>query len=90
LGDRAEIVTAKPPALLTAKTIQNANKLRALAQRMGCAIDVLAHRFALSVGEIDFLIIGAGDRRQLASTLGALRKGPLDPELFDAVCACQK
>jgi aryl-alcohol dehydrogenase-like predicted oxidoreductase len=90
LGDRADIVTAKPPALLSAQTIENARRVRALAAESGCTVDFLAHRFVLSAQEMDFLIIGAANRAQLAGTLNALQQGPLDQGQFDAVCSCQR
>jgi len=90
LGDRAELVRRRPPAYLSAETLRTAQRLGEFASNAGVSLGALAHRFALSISELDFLILGSANRAQLDATLAALREGPLDRDRFTAICALQE
>jgi aryl-alcohol dehydrogenase-like predicted oxidoreductase len=58
-----------------------ATGFRALAAELGENPAVLAHRYALSL-DIDTLVLGVKNRRELAECVTAAEAGPLPPELI--------
>lgn len=64
-------------------------RLRALADKSGMSLAMLAHRFIFSVAEIDRVVIGARSPEELSDAWNAWQAGPLLPELFEAVCVAQ-
>jgi len=54
---------------------------RDLAAELGDNPAVLAHRYALSL-DIDTLVLGVKNRRELAECVAAAEAGPLPPELI--------
>src|SRR5207244_10279763 len=54
---------------------------RRLAEELGIAPAVLAHRYALSL-DIDMLVLGVKNRQELAECVEAADAGPLPPELL--------
>ncbi len=86
LGARFEEFSRDRPEWVWAPQIARAARLRELASAHGLTLPALAHRFALSVAELDRIVIGAGNRAHLAATLQDFEAGPLPEELFDAVC----
>jgi aryl-alcohol dehydrogenase-like predicted oxidoreductase len=54
---------------------------RRLAAELGQNPAVLAHRYALSL-DIDTLVLGVKNRRELAECVAAADAGPLPPELI--------
>lgn len=89
LGDRTQEYLGRLPAWLSPSAAPIVKRIQALAERSGLSVSALAHRFAFSVAEIDSVIIGPENRFQLHETLRALEDGPLDREVFAAICACQ-
>jgi aryl-alcohol dehydrogenase-like predicted oxidoreductase len=59
---------------------------RRLAREIGVTPAVLAHRYALSL-DIDTLVLGVKNRRELAECVTAADAGPLPPELMARVDA---
>ena len=57
---------------------------RRLADDIGVTPAALAHRYALSL-DIDTLVLGVKNRRELAECVGAADAGPLPPELMARV-----
>ena len=57
---------------------------RRLAEGLGTTPAALAHRYALSL-DIDTLVLGVKNRRELAECVGAADAGPLPPELMARV-----
>ena len=57
---------------------------RRLAREIGVTPAALAHRYALSL-DIDTLVLGVKNRRELSECVGAADAGPLPPELMARV-----
>jgi aryl-alcohol dehydrogenase-like predicted oxidoreductase len=57
---------------------------RRLAEELGVAPAILAHRYALSL-DIDTLVLGVKNRQELAECVDAADAGPLPPELMARV-----
>ena len=62
---------------------------RALAQELGTTAASLAHRYALSMGGVDTVVLGCKNRPELLECIEAAEAGPLTPDEMakvDAVC----
>jgi aryl-alcohol dehydrogenase-like predicted oxidoreductase len=86
LGARHAQFLRDRPDWVWAPQIERAIRLKALAEKQGLSLATLAHRFTFSVNELDRVVIGAGNRRELESAWADFEAGPLPPELFDEVC----
>lgn len=89
LGSRYDEFVRGRPDWVWTDPIERAIRLKALAERQGVALPVLAHRFLFSVREIDRVVIGARSPEELRDAWAAWQAGPLAEELFDAVCDAQ-
>lgn len=89
LGSRYDEFLRDRPDWVWADPIARAIRLRAVAERSGLTLPMLAHRFLFSVEEIDRVVIGARNPAELLDAWEAWRAGPLPADLFDAVCAAQ-
>ena len=63
---------------------QRAAGFRRLAAELGEDPAVLAHRYALSL-DVDTLVLGVKNRRELAACVAAAETGPLSPELMTRI-----
>jgi aryl-alcohol dehydrogenase-like predicted oxidoreductase len=90
LGDRGADYLARQPAWLEPSAIAARSSLALVAADAGLSLPTLAHRFLLSIAEVDSILIGPENRAQLRDTLDALGAGPLERDVFDAVCGCQR
>jgi len=57
---------------------------RRLAGKLGVTPALLAHRYALSL-DVDTLVLGVKNRRELAECVAAAEAGPLSPELLTRI-----
>jgi D-threo-aldose 1-dehydrogenase len=89
LGSRHDEFVRERPAWVWAEPIERAIRLRALADRRGLTLPMLAHRFLFSVAEIDRVVIGARTPAELEDAWAAVRAGPLPADIFDEVGAAQ-
>lgn len=87
LGSRYEEFLRSRPEWVWADPIARATRLRALAERRGMSLPMLAHRFLFSVGEIDRVVIGARTPDELHDAWAAWQAGPLPADIFEDVCA---
>ncbi len=60
---------------------RKAEPFRALCDELGVDPALLAHRYALSMGGVDTVILGVKNREELAQCLEAEAMGPLPPEV---------
>lgn len=60
---------------------------RALAAEIGEDPADLAHRYALTMADVDTVVLGIKNRRELAMCLAAEARGPLDPALMARIDA---
>lgn len=86
LGARYDEFVRERPDWVWGPQIDRAQRLQELAGTHGMALSTLAHRFAISLSELDRVVIGAGNRAQFEAALSDIEAGPLPRELFDAVC----
>jgi aryl-alcohol dehydrogenase-like predicted oxidoreductase len=73
-----------PPDHPEMRDFARAAGFRQLAEELGVAAAALAHRYALSL-DIDTLVLGVKNRRELAECVAACEDGPLPPELVARV-----
>src|SRR5690606_15017894 len=66
--------------------IDRAIRLKQIAEQHGLPLATLAHRFTFSLAELDRVVIGASNRRELESALADYAAGSLPVEAFDEVC----
>ena len=65
-----------------------AEAFRAMAREFGCSAAHLAHRYALSMADVDTVVLGVKNRAELADCLAALDAGPLPPEAMARIDGC--
>ena len=80
LGRRFDTYLESPPDWIQSKVLQNATLAKQTANQLGMPLSTFAHRFALSIKGIDYLVLGARNKTQLQSSLGDYKQGPLDQE----------
>ena len=83
LGNRYQRYIENPPSWLQLKSVENAQKAYKIAEKHGLELSTLAHRYLLSIQEVDYLVIGARNLTQLKKTLADCRHGVLPREIFD-------
>ncbi|MBW7893768.1 MAG: aldo/keto reductase [Opitutaceae bacterium] len=86
LGARHDEFVRERPAWVWGPQIDRAIRLKQVADRHGLPLATLAHRFTYGLAELDRVVIGASNRRELESALNDIDAGPLPVEIFDAVC----
>lgn len=86
LGARHDEFVRERPAWVWGPQIDRAIRLKQVADRHGLPLATQAHRFTYGLAELDRVVIGASNRRELESALNDIAAGPLPVEIFDAVC----
>ena len=85
LGNRFEAYIENSPDWITAKAVENAKKINRLAIEAGMSLPMLALRYILSVGEVDYLVLGSRNMKQFQQSLADCRDGVLEEDMFDRV-----
>lgn len=87
LGNRYEKYQASGPEgeWLTQSDLDNAKKVKALAEANGMDISTLSQRYLFSIAEADRVVVGARNMAQVQSTLNDWSLGKLPEDLFNAV-----
>ena len=83
LGNRFEKYQENPPEWISKDALARAGKAHGLAQRLGIKLPTLAHRYLLSMQEVDYLVLGAKNLPQLTATLADCRAGRLEETVFE-------
>ena len=83
LGNRFEKYQGNPPEWISEDALVRAGKAHTLAQRLGMKLPTLAHRYLLSMQEVDYLVLGAKNLPQLTATLADCRAGRLEETVFE-------
>ena len=83
LGNRFEKYQQNPPEWISENALARAGRAHALAQRLGIQLPTLAHRYLLSMQEVDYLVLGAKNLPQLTATLADCRAGRLEENVFE-------
>jgi aryl-alcohol dehydrogenase-like predicted oxidoreductase len=63
------------------RDFKRSEAFRALARELGTAAAALAHRYALSMGGVDTVVLGCKNRAELLECVAAAEAGPLEPAL---------
>lgn len=89
LGNRYEQYVTNTPndEWITAKDVENARKLKAIADREGMKISSLAQRFLFSMAEANRVVMGARKIEQIKSTMADWNAGLLPKTLFDEIAS---
>jgi aryl-alcohol dehydrogenase-like predicted oxidoreductase len=85
LGNRFESYVQEAPEWITKEMVKNAIKIKGLADSAGISLPELAHRYILSVLEIDYLVLGSRNMKQLKNSLSDCNKGILEEDLFNKI-----
>jgi len=86
LGARHEQFLRERPEWVWGPQIERAIQLKMIAEMHGLALSALAHRFTFSIAELDRVVIGASNLRELESALADFAAGPLPEDVFGEVC----
>ncbi len=60
---------------------------RTLAAELGTSAAALAHRYALSMDDVDTVVLGCKNREELAECVAAEAAGPLETEIIARIDA---
>lgn len=85
LGNRYKAYTEKKPEWMPQEAIDNAQIVYKLANEYQLSLPALAHRFIMSVQEVDHMVLGAKNLTQLKATLNDCKMGQLEEELFNSL-----
>jgi len=85
LGNRFERYTKEKPEWMPQQAIENARITSKLANKYKLSLPSLAHRFILSLQEVDHMVLGAKNMAQLQATLNDCSKGKLEEALFNTI-----
>ncbi|HEV7347350.1 aldo/keto reductase [Telluribacter sp.] len=83
LGNHFEKYQENPPAWVSGADLVRARQADALARRLGMTLPALAHRYLLSMQEVDYLVLGAKNLTQIKATLADCREGRLEENVFE-------
>jgi aryl-alcohol dehydrogenase-like predicted oxidoreductase len=83
LGNRFERYQREKPDWLSAADLARADQAQQVAGKYDLPLSTLAHRYVLSIQEIDYVVIGPRTMGHLTQTLADCQQGPLPEELFD-------
>ena len=81
LGSRFKAYIESPPDWISPKVIQNASLAKQMADTLDMDLSTFAHRFAMSMDEIDYLVLGARNLDQLKKSLNDYEQGPIDSSI---------
>jgi aryl-alcohol dehydrogenase-like predicted oxidoreductase len=85
LGNRLERYLVEPPDWMNPRALAAARGAAEIARSAGIQLAELAHRYLISMHEVDYLVLGARNLAQLQSSLGQVAKGPLPKDIFNLV-----
>lgn len=85
LGRRFAEFVQQPPDWVPARDRAAARRIHALAADVELPLPTLAHRYLFSMVEADRVIIGAGNRVDLQTTLAGYKAGALPKALFEQI-----
>jgi len=85
LGCNFSSFTEFPPDWMDPKSITQAKKINLIALKYNMPLQVLAHRFLLTIPSGFKIVIGASDRSQLEDTLRTMKAGALPPAIYNEI-----
>jgi len=85
LGCNFSAFTANPPHWLDLNLVEQAKKVNIVAEKYGIPLQVLAHRFLVTIPHPVKMVIGAANQQQLTDTLLAFKAGSLPTEIYHEI-----
>ncbi len=82
LGNSFEVYRKNRPDWISKTAVQNAEKALGIARILDMDLASLAHRYLLSMEEVDNLVLGAKNLDELKHSLSACEQGPLEEGIF--------
>jgi aryl-alcohol dehydrogenase-like predicted oxidoreductase len=76
-----------PPDHGVVRDFKRSEAFRALARELGTSAAALAHRYALSMQDVDTVVIGCKNRAELLECVTAAEAGPLEPAIMARIDA---
>lgn len=83
LGNRFARYQQEKPDWISDAELARAYQAQRVADKYGLPLSTLAHRYVLSIREIDYVVIGPRTMEHLTKTLADFQQGPLPEEIFD-------
>jgi len=85
LGCNFSAFTTTPPHWLDLKQVKQAKKVNLIAEKYVMPLQVLAHRFLMTIPYPIKIVIGAANKEQLADALFAFKAGSLPSEIYHEI-----
>jgi aryl-alcohol dehydrogenase-like predicted oxidoreductase len=76
-----------PPEHAVVRDFKRSEAFRTLAQELGTSAAALAHRYALSMENVDTVVLGCKNRTEVLECIAAAETGPLEPALMARIDA---
>ena len=83
LGNRFARYQQEKPDWILQADLDRASQAQQIAAKYDLPLSTLAHRYVLSIQEIDYVVIGPRTMEHLTETLADCEQGPLPEEIFD-------
>ena len=83
LGNRFAQYQQEKPDWIPQADLDRASQAQQMAAKYDLPLSTLAHRYVLSIQEIDYIVIGPRTMDQLTKTLADCQQGPLPEEIFN-------
>lgn len=77
--------TSNQPEWLDDKSVLQAIRINSIAKEYDMALQLLAHRFLLTIPAQFKMVIGAANQEQLTNTLGAIKAGELPATVYNEI-----
>ena len=74
-----------PPEHSVVIDFKRSGAFRALSRELGMSAAALAHRYALSLQDVDTVVLGCKNRAELLECVAAAEAGPLDPAIMTRI-----
>jgi aryl-alcohol dehydrogenase-like predicted oxidoreductase len=71
-----------PPEHGVVRDFKRSEGFRALARELGASAAALAHRYALSMADVDTVVLGCKNRAEVLECVAAAEAGPLEPAIM--------
>ena len=86
------LILSNPPndQWISNQDVENAQKIKTIADREGMPIASLAQRFLFSMADANRVVMGARKINQIEATVADWKAGVLTEALFDEICGAIK
>jgi len=85
LGCKFQEFSQRIPDWLDVRTVEQARRIQAIAERNNLPLEVLALRFLLNMNTVFKIVLGAANRQQLQNSLDAIKQGILPVNIYNEI-----